>query len=177
MLASVELPQDFKLLNRQFQGLVQALLDEIEVPSVRVEVAPTQSGNFRGFDGSRFYIVESGTVTVRYANRSVYLLEEGDILLPDVTGNRDPDAAVLLRQRGRRQPERLQCAWSLCSGCLRARRRPSSGPASGDLLGHDAAPDGDADAGRRRHHPGLCGVRTRRESLLPRVSARSTCST
>jgi hypothetical protein len=70
MLASVELPQDFKLLNRQFQGLVQALLDEIEVPSVRVEVAPTQSGNFRGFDGSRFYIVESGTVTVRYANRS-----------------------------------------------------------------------------------------------------------
>jgi CRP/FNR family cyclic AMP-dependent transcriptional regulator len=94
MLASVELSQDFKLLNRQFQGLVQALLDEIEVPSVRVEVAPTQSGNFRGFDGSRFYIVESGTVTVRYANRSVYLLEEGDLLLPDAVGTRDPDIAA-----------------------------------------------------------------------------------
>jgi CRP/FNR family cyclic AMP-dependent transcriptional regulator len=94
MLASVELPQDFKLLNRQFQGLVQAILDELDIIPVRVEVAPTQSGNFRGFDGSRFYLVESGTVTVRYANRTVYLLEEGDLLLPDVAGMREPDVAA-----------------------------------------------------------------------------------
>ncbi len=94
MLASVDLPEDFKLLNQQFRGLVQALLDEIEVLPVRVEVAPTQSGNFRGFDPAKFYLVESGTVTARYADRSVYLLEEGDLLLPDVAGTRDVDAAV-----------------------------------------------------------------------------------
>lgn len=94
MLASVELPQDFKLLNRQFQGLVQAILDELDIVPVRVEVAPTQSGNFRGFDGSRFYRVESGTVTVRYANRTVYLLEEGDFLLPDAAGLREPDVSA-----------------------------------------------------------------------------------
>lgn len=94
MLASVELPQDFKLLNRQFQGLVQAILDEIDMLPVRVEVAPTNSGNFRGFDGSRFYLVESGTVTVRYDDRTVYLLEEGDLLLPDAAGTREPDAAA-----------------------------------------------------------------------------------
>lgn len=94
MLASVELPSDFKLLNRQAQGLVQALLDEIEGQSVRIEVASTTTGNFRGFDPARFYIVESGTITVRYAERTAYLLEEGDILLPDAAGTRDSDAAV-----------------------------------------------------------------------------------
>ena len=94
MLASVELPEDFKLLNQQFRGLVQALLDEIELLPIRVEVAPTQSGNFRGFDPARFYLVESGTVTARYADRSVYLLEEGDMLLPDIAGTRDADIAV-----------------------------------------------------------------------------------
>jgi hypothetical protein len=94
MLASVDLPADFKLLNQQYRGLVQALLDELELMPVRVEVAPTQSGNFRGFDPGKFYLVESGTVTARYANRSVYLLEEGDMLLPDIAGSRDLDAAV-----------------------------------------------------------------------------------
>jgi CRP-like cAMP-binding protein len=73
---------------------VQAVLDEIDAVPVRVEVAPTRSGNFRGFDPARFYVVESGTVTVRYANRTAYLLEEGDILLPDAAGVRDPDSAV-----------------------------------------------------------------------------------
>jgi hypothetical protein len=95
MQASVELPSEFKLLNQQYRGLVQALLDEVDLIPIRVEAAPTQSGNFRGFDPGKFYLVESGTVTVRYGDRSVYLLEEGDMLLPDVTGNRDTDAAVL----------------------------------------------------------------------------------
>ena len=81
-------------LNRQFRGLVQAILDEIEVVPVRVEVAPTQSGNFRNFDPAKFYLVDSGTITVRYADRSVYLLEEGDLLLPDVAGVRYEGAAV-----------------------------------------------------------------------------------
>ncbi|MEM6484745.1 MAG: cyclic nucleotide-binding domain-containing protein [Pseudomonadota bacterium] len=94
MLASVELPDDFKLLNQQFRGLVQALLDDIELVPIRVEVAPTRSGNFRGFDGAKFYVVESGTITARYADRSVYLLEEGDFLFPDVTGFKDADVAV-----------------------------------------------------------------------------------
>ncbi len=94
MLASVDLPDDFKLLNQQYRGLVQALLDEIDLLPIRVEVAPTQSGSFRGFDAARFYLVESGTVTVRYSDRSVYLLEEGDILLPDIAGTRDAEVAV-----------------------------------------------------------------------------------
>mgnify|MGYP001117234621 CR=1 FL=1 len=69
MLASVELPADFKLLNQQYRVLVQALLDEVELQPLRVEVAPTPTGNFRGFDPTKFYLVESGTVTARYAGR------------------------------------------------------------------------------------------------------------
>jgi hypothetical protein len=94
MQASVELPSEFKLLNQQYRGLVQALLDEVDLIPIRVEAAPTQSGSFRGFDPGKFYLVESGTISVRYGKRAVYLLEEGDILLPDVTGNRDSDADV-----------------------------------------------------------------------------------
>ncbi|MFK7829677.1 MAG: cyclic nucleotide-binding domain-containing protein [Congregibacter sp.] len=94
MLASIELPEDFKLLNQQYRGLLQALLDELELTPARVEVAPTVSGNFRGFDAAKFYLVESGTITVRYSDRSVYLLEEGDILLPDIAGVRDADVAA-----------------------------------------------------------------------------------
>ncbi|MEM6545317.1 MAG: cyclic nucleotide-binding domain-containing protein [Pseudomonadota bacterium] len=94
MLASVELPEDFKLLNQQFRGLVQALLEELELIPIRVEVAPTRTGNFRGFDAAKFYLVESGTITVRYSDRSVYLLEEGDLLLPDIAGVKEADVAV-----------------------------------------------------------------------------------
>lgn len=94
MLASVDLPDDFKRLNEQYRGLVRALLDDIDIVPVRTEVAPTPRGNFRGFDAARFYVVESGTVSVRYADRTAYLLEEGDILLPDIAGTREPDAAA-----------------------------------------------------------------------------------
>ena len=95
MLASVDLPADFKMLNQQYRGLVQALLDEIDLIPIRVEVAPTATGNFRGFDSGKFYFVESGTVTVRYASRTAHLLEEGDMLLPDVAGARDVDNSVI----------------------------------------------------------------------------------
>lgn len=94
MLASIDLPDDFKLLNRQHRDLIQQLLDDIDLVPARVEVAPSHAGNFRGFDASKFYLVESGTVTVRYANRTVYLLEQGDMLLPDIAGTRDADAAA-----------------------------------------------------------------------------------
>jgi len=94
MLASVDLPDDFKLLNRQHRSLVRELLDDVDLVPTRVEVAPTHGGNFRGFDAARFYLVESGTVSVRYAERTVYLLEEGDMLLPDIAGTRDAEAAA-----------------------------------------------------------------------------------
>ena len=94
MLATVDLADDFKALNRQFRELVKILLDDVELVPGRVEVTPTRSGNFRSFDGGKFYLVESGTITVRHRDRLVFLLEEGELLLPDIAGLGDPEAAV-----------------------------------------------------------------------------------
>jgi len=94
MLASVDLPPEFRVLNQQFAGIVAELIDEVDLPPVRVETPPVNSGNFRHFDSGRFYLVCSGTISVRYRDRTLCLLQEGDFLLPDVTGSGDDEAAV-----------------------------------------------------------------------------------
>jgi len=81
MLANAELAQDFTILGQQYKKLISALLEVVNVPAIPVEVAPTSSGNFRGFDGNRFYVVERGSLAARYQGRTVYVLEEGEILL------------------------------------------------------------------------------------------------
>ncbi len=94
MLANTELAQDFTNLSQQFRKLVQALLEEVGMPGIPVDVEVTRKGNFRGFDGGRFYVVRSGTLTARYHGRTVHILEEGDILLPDIAGGNDEDVSV-----------------------------------------------------------------------------------
>lgn len=94
MLASVDLPDDFKALNAQYRSIVRTLLDDVDLVPNRIEVSPTPRGHFRGFDGGKFYVVESGTISARYRDRTVFLLEEGDLLLPDIAGLSDPDAAL-----------------------------------------------------------------------------------
>lgn len=94
MLATAELSQDFTILGQQYKKLISALLEVVNMPSIPVEVAPTASGNFRGFDGNQFYVVERGAICARYQEKTVYLLEEGDILLPDIAGTSDSSVAV-----------------------------------------------------------------------------------
>jgi hypothetical protein len=93
MLANIDEP-DFAILATQFKELVGELLDVVRMPPVPMEVEPTPGGNFRGFDGGQFYVVESGSITARYRDKTVYVLEEGDILLPDITGTGDEKVAV-----------------------------------------------------------------------------------
>lgn len=94
MLANAELAQDFTFLNQQYRKLVESLLEVVDVPSDLMGVVATPTGNFRGFDGAKLYVVESGSLTAHYQNRTVYILEEGDILLPDITGISDQDTTV-----------------------------------------------------------------------------------
>jgi len=94
MLANIELTEDFNIISQQFRKLVAAILETISIPSIPVSVDVTEDGNFRGFDGGKLYVVESGSITVRYQGRVVYTLEPGDILLPDITGNGDVDSSV-----------------------------------------------------------------------------------
>ncbi len=94
MLVNAELPQDFSRLNKQFKELVAALVDIVGIPPVRVEVEAVREGNFRGFDSGRFYLVDSGSLSARYRGRTVYILDEGDMLLPDVAGASQSGMAV-----------------------------------------------------------------------------------
>jgi len=95
MLAHAELAQDFTSLDEQFKELVAALTDLSGIPPVRMEVEVTPAGNFRGFDGGKFYVVDSGSITARYKGSTVFILDEGDLLLPDIAGHTNVDIAVL----------------------------------------------------------------------------------
>lgn len=94
MLANAELSQDFSILGQQYKNLISALLEVVNMPAIPVDVAPTSSGNFRGFDGKQFYVVEQGSICARYQDKTIFQLEEGDILLPDIAGSGDDSAAV-----------------------------------------------------------------------------------
>ncbi|MCB1842672.1 MAG: cyclic nucleotide-binding domain-containing protein [Halioglobus sp.] len=93
MLANTD-EVDFATLGEQFRGLVAALVQSVGMPAIALEVEPSPGGNFRGFDEKQFYVVRSGLVTARYQGKTIYTLEEGDILLPDITGIGDQQIAV-----------------------------------------------------------------------------------
>ena len=94
MFANAELSRDFTTLSQQYKALVKALLDVVNIPHIPVEIEPTATGNFRGFDVGKFYFIERGTISARYRGRTIYVLEEGDILLPDIAGDSQDDATV-----------------------------------------------------------------------------------
>tara|TARA_R110002110_G_scaffold205066_7_gene417184 strand:+ start:330047 stop:330859 length:813 start_codon:yes stop_codon:yes gene_type:complete len=94
MLANVELAQDFTTLNQQFHELVDALLALVAMPGVTLEAGSTENGHFRGFDDRHFYVVQRGMLSARYQGKTIFRLEEGDLLLPDIAGNTDADVAV-----------------------------------------------------------------------------------
>lgn len=94
MLATAELGADFAVLGQQYKKLINALVEVVNMPPMPVDVAPAEEGNFRGFDANQFYIVGRGTLSARYQGKTVYLLEEGDILLPDIAGVADSGIAV-----------------------------------------------------------------------------------
>lgn len=94
MLANTEPTQDYSVLDRQFKMLVAALLEVVNIPPIPMEVATTHEGHFRGFDGGKFYLVKSGSLSVRYHGKTIYVMHPGDMLLPDITGSTDADVTV-----------------------------------------------------------------------------------
>lgn len=94
MLANAELAQDFYVLNQQSKRLVAALLEAIDLPSSKLEIEATDNAQLRGLETDRIYYVESGSLSARYRDRTVYLLDDGDLLMPDIAGNSDTEVAV-----------------------------------------------------------------------------------
>jgi len=99
MQASTDL-QDFTTLCEQYKTLVVGLLEAVAMPPVPVEVELTPGGNFRGFDPTAFYVLQSGTIAARYQGKTIYTLDSGDILLPDITGVHEEDIAVFYGSEG-----------------------------------------------------------------------------
>jgi CRP-like cAMP-binding protein len=94
MLANAELAQDYSILNQQHQQLVASLLEAVGMSGVPFEVEATETGNFRGYDDSHFYVVRRGSLMARYQEKTIYVLEQGDMLLPDIAGSGDESIAV-----------------------------------------------------------------------------------
>ena len=93
MLVNID-TQDIATLSQQFGKLVGALLEVVKMPAMPLEVDVTPAGNFRGFDGGQFYVVQRGSLTARYQGKTLYTLEASDILLPDIAGGLDQNIAV-----------------------------------------------------------------------------------
>ncbi len=93
MLVNID-AQDITALSQQFGKLVGTLLEVVKMPALPLEVDATLAGNFRGFDGAQFYVVQRGSITARYQGKIIYTLEAGDILLPDIAGGLDQTIAV-----------------------------------------------------------------------------------
>lgn len=87
--------QDFTTLAEQYRELVGVLVERVGMPVIPLEVEPTPGGNFRGFDAGQFYLVKRGSIAACYQSKTIYVLEEGDLLLPDITGVSDEQIAVL----------------------------------------------------------------------------------
>lgn len=86
--------QDITSLSQQFGKLASALLDAVKMPGMPLHVETTIAGNFRGYDSTQFYVVQRGSLTARYQGKTLYTLEESDILLPDIAGELDQNIAV-----------------------------------------------------------------------------------
>ncbi len=94
MLANAELAQDFFILNQQYKRLVAALLESIDIPSIPLEIEATDNALLRGLEGDKIYYIESGSLSARYRDRTVFVLDDGDLLLPDIAGTNDHEVAV-----------------------------------------------------------------------------------
>jgi CRP-like cAMP-binding protein len=94
MLANAELAQDFFVLNQQSKRLVKALLEALDLPGIPLEIDSTDDAVSRGLETDKVYYLESGSLSVHYRDRTVFLLDEGDLLLPDIAGSGDQEAAV-----------------------------------------------------------------------------------
>ena len=94
MLANAELAQDFFVLNQQNKRLVKALLETIDIPGIPLEIERTDNAVSRGLESDKLYFVESGSLSARYRDRTVFLFDDGDLLLPDIAGPGEQEVAV-----------------------------------------------------------------------------------
>lgn len=92
MISLADTADGFPALARQYKKVVTELINQLEMTAE--SFSPPASDNLfnAGMDKGRIYLIRSGMVSVYCKGRKLYLLDEGDLILPDAA----PDAADYL---------------------------------------------------------------------------------
>lgn len=95
MLSFAEIDASFPALSAQYRRLVDELLQKVQPTGQPLSLAEGMNAIAGGLNPNRTYRIEQGTLTVAYDNRHLFLLEEGDLVLPDAGLQASSESAVL----------------------------------------------------------------------------------
>ena len=95
MIPLAEVDGSFAALSRQYRKLAQELVAKVAPSGQPLALAGDTDAIAGGLNPNRIYRVEGGTLTAIYDNRHLYILEEGDLLLPDAGLQASAESAVL----------------------------------------------------------------------------------
>lgn len=99
MITLAEPANGFSTLVRQYKRQVITLTDRMDLVGTPLHLAPTDDAIAAGMDPSKTWLVKGGMLSMSCQNRKLFTWDEGDLILPDVTGDGiefHADAAVLL---------------------------------------------------------------------------------
>lgn len=95
MISFAEVDPSFAALSRQLRKQAEDLLGRVAATGQPLHLAGGGDAIVGGLNPNRVYRVEQGTLTVTYNDRHLYMLEEGDLVLPDAGLQASAESAVL----------------------------------------------------------------------------------
>lgn len=95
MIPQAEVDSSFAALSRQFRKLAEDLLARAHPDSQPLAIPAHGGGLASGLNPNRIYRIDQGTLTVTYGDRRLFVLEEGEVLLPDAGLQASAASAVL----------------------------------------------------------------------------------
>lgn len=94
MMLQTEVSDDMVALSQQCRRLAQELIAKTGVQGQPLTLGNTTDALASGLNPNHIYRIDSGALTAIYDNRRLYLLEEGELILPDAglqaAGNKAP---------------------------------------------------------------------------------------
>ncbi|KAF0809284.1 Crp/Fnr family transcriptional regulator [Alcanivorax sp. S71-1-4] len=99
MLSIVEPTSGFSALVRQYKRLARELMQDLPLDGEPLHLAATDNAFTHGMDPSRTYLIKGGMLGMECQRRRLLTWDEGDLVLPDASGEGiryHADSAVLL---------------------------------------------------------------------------------
>lgn len=86
MLSIVEPTSGFSALVRQYKRLARELTQALPLDGEPLQLSPTDNAFAQGMDPGRTYLVKGGMLGLEYQQKRLLTWDEGDLILPDATG-------------------------------------------------------------------------------------------